>query len=613
MWSWGQGGAQRPHAALGALAAIPCLMGRGQCVLKEFFQLRLEFYARRKAIMVQNIGNEILKLKNKVKFILAVISEDIVVNNRKTAELFLELKQKGYEPFPENYFSSEPVLVGDTEVDEENEDNPVEAASDYKYLLAVAICTLNEEKAQELITQMNKLEAEAEVLDGNFEDLEEETTHWPGENSKGEKAYNPDLSPEHSGIPAAAKKPKTTIRKRAPVRSKDVFKPTSTSDSNSSAPSPEKKAIMVQNIGNEILKLKNKVKFILAVISEDIVVNNRKTAELFLELKQKGYEPFPENYFSSEPVLVGDTEVDEENEDNPVEAASDYKYLLAVAICTLNEEKAQELITQMNKLEAEAEVLDGNFEDLEEETTHWPGENSKGEKAYNPDLSPEHSGIPAAAKKPKTTIRKRAPVRSKDVFKPTSTSDSNSSAPSPEKKAAQTSISDPIFLRLVLSESGIPAAAKKPKTTIRNRAPVRSKDVFKPTSTSDSNSSAPSPEKKAIMVQNIGNEILKLKNKVKFILAVISEDIVVNNRKTAELFLELKQKGLISLTDFDTGIPAAAKKPKTTIRKRAPVRSKDVFKPTSTSDSNSSAPSPEKKVRKMRASGLSLQQEERLG
>uniref|UniRef100_M8B2T6 DNA topoisomerase (ATP-hydrolyzing) n=1 Tax=Aegilops tauschii TaxID=37682 RepID=M8B2T6_AEGTA len=236
-------------------------------ILKEFFQLRLEFYARRKAIMLQNIGNEILKLKNRVKFILAVISEDIIVSNRKTAELFLELKQKGYEPFTENFPMSEPVPVGGTEeVDEENEESPAEGAagvtaSDYQYLLAVRIFTFTEEKAQELIAQMNKLEAESEslgkatpeilwlgeldalekeldVLDGNFEDLDEETTRKPGKNSKGEKAYHPDLSPEHSGSPAA-EKPKTTIRKRAPARSKDIFKPTG--DSNSRAPSPEKK------------------------------------------------------------------------------------------------------------------------------------------------------------------------------------------------------------------------------------------------------------------------------------------------------------------------------------------------------------------------------------
>ncbi|KAF7070512.1 hypothetical protein CFC21_076027 [Triticum aestivum] len=241
--------------------------GTPEDILKEFFQLRLEFYARRKAIMLQNIGNEILKLKNRVKFILAVISEDIIVSNRKTAELFLELKQKGYEPFTENFSMSEPVPVGGTEeVDEENEESPAEGAagvtaSDYQYLLAVAIFTFTEEKAQELIAQMNKLEAESEslgkatpeilwlgeldalekeldVLDGNFEDLDEETTRKPGKNSKGEKAYHPDLSPEHSGSPAA-EKPKTTIRKRAPARSKDIFKPTG--DSNSRAPSPEKK------------------------------------------------------------------------------------------------------------------------------------------------------------------------------------------------------------------------------------------------------------------------------------------------------------------------------------------------------------------------------------
>ena len=48
--------------------------------------------------MLKNIGKELLKPKNQVRFILAVISGDIVVNNRKRAELFLELKKKGYEP-----------------------------------------------------------------------------------------------------------------------------------------------------------------------------------------------------------------------------------------------------------------------------------------------------------------------------------------------------------------------------------------------------------------------------------------------------------------------------------------------------------------------------------
>ena len=99
--------------------------------------------------MLKNIGKELLKPKNKVRFILAVISGDIIVNNRKRAELFLELKQKGYEPFPENLFTSEPVPAGSTEeVDEEN---------DYEYLLEMEIRTLTLEKVRELLAEQKKL------------------------------------------------------------------------------------------------------------------------------------------------------------------------------------------------------------------------------------------------------------------------------------------------------------------------------------------------------------------------------------------------------------------------------------------------------------------------
>ena len=160
-------------------------------VLREFFKLRLEYSSRRKvhilnfsfammmfkcklphqlnyvvqAVMLKNIGKELLKPKNQVRFILAVISGDIIVNNRKRAELFQELKQKKYDPFPKKKPTAEPVAVGSTEVDEENDDGPAEAAaSDYEYLLAMSIGTLTMEKVKELIAQQNKVEADLEIL-----------------------------------------------------------------------------------------------------------------------------------------------------------------------------------------------------------------------------------------------------------------------------------------------------------------------------------------------------------------------------------------------------------------------------------------------------------------
>nr|XP_045084453.1 uncharacterized protein LOC123493985 [Aegilops tauschii subsp. strangulata] len=117
-------------------------------ILTEFFKLRLEYYRRRKEVMLENIGKELLKPKNQVRFILAVISGDIVVSNRKRSELFLELKHKGYEPLPKRKNTAK-------EVDEEN---------DYEYLLAMPIGTLTLEKVQELVARQKKLEDELESL-----------------------------------------------------------------------------------------------------------------------------------------------------------------------------------------------------------------------------------------------------------------------------------------------------------------------------------------------------------------------------------------------------------------------------------------------------------------
>ncbi|XP_037467337.1 DNA topoisomerase 2-like [Triticum dicoccoides] len=129
-------------------------------ILKEFFKLRLQFYGRREAVMLQNIGEELLKLKNKAKFIHAVISGDIELVKRKKTELILELKQKGYEPLPKRNITAEPVAVGGaTEVEAEGFH-----VIDYEYLFTMTIGTFTHEKVHELIAQQKKLEDKAESL-----------------------------------------------------------------------------------------------------------------------------------------------------------------------------------------------------------------------------------------------------------------------------------------------------------------------------------------------------------------------------------------------------------------------------------------------------------------
>ncbi|AQK73827.1 DNA topoisomerase 2, partial [Zea mays] len=68
-------------------------------ILEEFFQLRLEFYCKRKEALLKNIKLDLKKLENKVRFIRCVVDNEIIVNNRKRADLFLELRHKNFDPF----------------------------------------------------------------------------------------------------------------------------------------------------------------------------------------------------------------------------------------------------------------------------------------------------------------------------------------------------------------------------------------------------------------------------------------------------------------------------------------------------------------------------------
>jgi DNA topoisomerase-2 len=116
--------------------------------------------------LFDNITLEMKKLDEKVRFILDVVNGNIKVNNRKRAELFLELKQKKYQAFPKKKKKDEPAAAGATDDDEGNEESSADAAdaSDYDYLLSMSIGTLTLEKVQQLLAQQKNLQLEVERL-----------------------------------------------------------------------------------------------------------------------------------------------------------------------------------------------------------------------------------------------------------------------------------------------------------------------------------------------------------------------------------------------------------------------------------------------------------------
>ncbi|CAN1342380.1 DNA topoisomerase 2 [Linum perenne] len=135
-------------------------------VIEEFFHLRLEYYDKRKKTKLAALELELLRLSNKVRFILAVVNGEIIVNNRKRAELIQELHQKGFTPMPIK--SKSAAASETTEESEEGDDDQANAsgirASDYDYLLSMAISTLTFEKVQKLLEDRDKLNGEVDAL-----------------------------------------------------------------------------------------------------------------------------------------------------------------------------------------------------------------------------------------------------------------------------------------------------------------------------------------------------------------------------------------------------------------------------------------------------------------
>jgi DNA topoisomerase-2 len=88
------------------------------------------------------------KLSNQARFVKMIISKELVVSNRKKADIVEELRQKKFRPFPK---VAKVKSVGDNEDAEEGADDDAEeaatgATTDYDYLMSMAIWSLTKEK-----------------------------------------------------------------------------------------------------------------------------------------------------------------------------------------------------------------------------------------------------------------------------------------------------------------------------------------------------------------------------------------------------------------------------------------------------------------------------------
>jgi DNA topoisomerase II len=132
-------------------------------ILIEFFQMRLSFYAKRKELLLQKLIWEQTMLRNKARFIDEVCSGDLIVSNRKRADILADLQMRGYDML---YKEDDKKEASDEEVDDENEQlSDAVLAKGYEYLLGMKIWSLTFERAEELRRQLAEKENEVKILE----------------------------------------------------------------------------------------------------------------------------------------------------------------------------------------------------------------------------------------------------------------------------------------------------------------------------------------------------------------------------------------------------------------------------------------------------------------
>ena len=157
-------------------------------IMEEFYQVRLRMYMKRKQHMLNEITRELEKLTNQARFVKMIIDGKLIVSKKKKAVLVAELQKLNFTRFPkvadakkEGEF--EAVVEEDKDEDSENAETAA-GASDYDYLLGMAIWSLTQERVDKLNRQIGDKEEEINVLSQKTErdlwnkDLDDLLEEW---------------------------------------------------------------------------------------------------------------------------------------------------------------------------------------------------------------------------------------------------------------------------------------------------------------------------------------------------------------------------------------------------------------------------------------------------
>jgi DNA topoisomerase-2 len=142
-------------------------------ILQEFYDIRLEFYAKRKDYMEGMLAAESLKLNNQARFICEKIDGVISIENKPKKELIQLLVRARYDSDPVKAWKEQQNrLLNDSEkLDKDSDGESEEGAEsddskgpDFNYILAMQLWSLSRERKEALLKMRDEKAEELRLL-----------------------------------------------------------------------------------------------------------------------------------------------------------------------------------------------------------------------------------------------------------------------------------------------------------------------------------------------------------------------------------------------------------------------------------------------------------------
>ena len=137
-----------------------------EAIMEAFVPLRLAAYERRRQMLLRQAESELKRMRNKTRFILAVVDGELSIGRKKKSVLVEELETLGFDKMPktQKVAAAAAQEAMDGENGDENEDASEAVGASFDYLLSMPLWNLTQEKVDELCAEREVKTAEVTAL-----------------------------------------------------------------------------------------------------------------------------------------------------------------------------------------------------------------------------------------------------------------------------------------------------------------------------------------------------------------------------------------------------------------------------------------------------------------